>query len=253
MLWIALYLPDLPLQSVEARLFSGSANKAEKPSAEIAHVIAEGPDTRPVLCAVNAHALSLGIHPGHTVAMARALTSTLIVTPRNPAWENEALARVATIACQFTPNVALDEECVLLEVSSSLTLFGGLEKLLSKLRIGMRSSGYHAHVGIAPTPLAALLMARRVNAAQTGMPCVMTLDELPGRLADLPLALFNWHSSTLKTLSQLGITRIRDLGKLPRGGVSRRFGTQILGDLDRALGRQPDPRNCFKPPEHFCA
>lgn len=253
MLWIALYLPDLPLQSVEARLLPGTAYTNNQPSTAVAHVIAEGPDTRPVICAVNTSALKLGIRSGHTVAMARALTSTLTVTPRNRGWEREALARVATIACQFTPSVALDEESVLLEVSSSLTLFGGLEKLLSRLRMGMRSSGHHAQVGIAPTPLAALLMARRANATQAGMPCALDLGELPARLADFPLSLFNWPLATLETLDQLGIARIRDLGKLPRGGVARRFGAQIITDLDRALGRLPDPRTYFKPPERFTA
>lgn len=248
MLWIALHLPELPLQSIEARLYPA----ADRSGTDIpfAHAICEGPDTRPVLCAVNAVGRKLGVRAGQTVSMARALVETLVVTPRNPAWEEEALVRVATIASQFTPNVSLAKACVLLEVSTSLTLFGGPAKLLQQLRVSLRDAGYRSLTGVAPTPLAASLLAR-ARMTSPGIRGTLDIAQLADRLAVLPLALFDWPSTTLATLSQLGITRIRDLAPLPRDGVSRRFGTQVLNDLDRALGRTPDPRPSFILPERF--
>jgi protein ImuB len=246
MLWIALHLPELSLQCVEARLFSG-----ERPDAKSTPLaVSEGPETRPVLCAVNAAARELGVRPDQTVSMARALISDLNVVPRNPQWEDEALRKIATLACQFTPNVALARECVLLEVSASLTLFGGLGRLIAQLREGMHASGFSAMAGVAPTPLAAWLFAR-ARVTRPAMRGALQQRDLADRLADLPLALFDWPSAALGTLSQLGITRIRDLMHLPRDGITRRFGAQVLTDLDRALGRAPDPRVYFILPEKF--
>ncbi|MDX2217820.1 MAG: DNA polymerase Y family protein [Burkholderiales bacterium] len=248
MLWIALHLPELPLQSIEARLYPAPDRSGTQ--TPFAHAICEGPDTRPVLCAVNAVGRALGVRVGQTVSMARSLVETLVVTPRNPAWEDEALVRIATIASEFTPTVSLAQACVLLEVSTSLTLFGGPAKLLQLLRVSLRHAGYRSLTGVAPTPLAASLLAR---ARMTSPSIRGTLDiaQLADRLAGLPLALFDWPNKTLTTLSQLGITRVRDLAPLPRDGVSRRFGTQVLNDLDRALGRVPDPRPSFSLPERF--
>jgi protein ImuB len=246
MLWIALHLPELPLQCVEARLFSGE----EHDNKPVPLAISEGPETRPVLCSVNAAARELGVRADQTVSMARALALDLNVVPRNPQWEDEALAKIATLACQFTPNVALARECVLLEVSASLTLFGGLGKLLTQLREGLRASGFSAMAGVAPTPLAAWIFAR-ARVTRPAMRGALQMRDLPDRLSDLPLILFGWPASTLTTLSQLGITRIRDLMHLPRDGITRRFGAQVLADLDRALGRAPDPRIYFVLPEKF--
>jgi protein ImuB len=49
---------------------------------------------------------------------------------------------------------------------------------------------------------------------------------------------------------------VRNIGeclRLPREGVARRFGPQRLLELDRALGRLPDPRTGWRAPERFCA
>jgi protein ImuB len=40
---------------------------------------------------------------------------------------------------------------------------------------------------------------------------------------------------------------------LPREGFARRFGSQRLLQLDRALGQLPDPRASWRAPERFCA
>jgi protein ImuB len=49
----------------------------------------------------------------------------------------------------------------------------------------------------------------------------------------------------------MGLTTLSDLRALPRSGLARRFGEGLLEDLDRALGRAPDPRRWLEPPERF--
>ena len=40
---------------------------------------------------------------------------------------------------------------------------------------------------------------------------------------------------------------------MPREGFARRFGAGRLTELDRALGRLPDPRQSYRAPERFCS
>jgi len=56
-----------------------------------------------------------------------------------------------------------------------------------------------------------------------------------------------------ETLHSIGVASIGDLLALPRDGLARRFGQALLDGLDQALGRLPDPRGAFAPPEKFCA
>ncbi|MEW6688981.1 MAG: DNA polymerase Y family protein, partial [Pseudomonadota bacterium] len=49
----------------------------------------------------------------------------------------------------------------------------------------------------------------------------------------------------------LGIRTLGGLMQLPREGVAPRFGQGLLGQLDQALGRSPEPREFFVPPARF--
>jgi hypothetical protein len=51
----------------------------------------------------------------------------------------------------------------------------------------------------------------------------------------------------------MGITHVGDCLRLPREGFARRFGVARLLELDRALGRLPDPRQSFRAIERFCS
>src|SRR5690606_9987747 len=118
MLWIALELPSLPLQVVERGGVSPSPL-----------VVGEGPAQRPLVACANAAAREAGIREGQAVAAAKALAGKLQVVPRDPAREREALERIAAWAGQFTPMVAIDPQGIVLEVESTLRLFGGHAKL----------------------------------------------------------------------------------------------------------------------------
>jgi len=58
---------------------------------------------------------------------------------------------------------------------------------------------------------------------------------------------------TLEALEAIGVRTLGELRALPREGVARRFRQGLLDELDRALGRLPDPRNFFVPPARFRA
>ena len=49
----------------------------------------------------------------------------------------------------------------------------------------------------------------------------------------------------------MGVRRIRDCLRLPRAGLAKRFGQQLVLELDRAQGHLSDPQEPFVPPLGF--
>jgi len=113
------------------------------------------------------------------------------------------------------------------------------------------------HAATAPAQEAALpsAPAQETTAppAPAQWPAVPLLAQLPAALAPLPLAALGWPADTVDTLHALGLRTLGDLLRLPRDGVNRRFGTALLAEVDRALGRLPDPQPLFEPPQRFSA
>ncbi|MBI4195131.1 MAG: DNA polymerase Y family protein [Betaproteobacteria bacterium] len=242
MLWIALHLPALSLQIAQR------AGCEARPL-----VISDGPCARPIVFAANAAAREWGVKPGMPVAAARARARELLTLQREPNREAHALESLAGWAYQFTPCVAIQPaQGLLLEVESALRLHRGLARVLARIREEAWELGYHTAIGVAPTPAAAWLFAKARHAGRVPRTCT-DLVQLPERLRDIPLALFDWPPDVIRTLAALGVIHIGHCLALPRDGFARRFGEALLGDLDRALGTVPDPRPYFAPPERFAS
>ncbi len=239
MLWVALELPSLPLQIAER------AGVRREPL-----VISEGPPQRPIVTCANEAARRAGIREGQAVAAAKALAVDLHAIPRDVGAERETLERLAAWAGQYTPMTSVDGQGIALEVGACLRLFEGHAKLTGAIKRGVRELGFHAAVGVAPTPLAARLFARAEAHGLQVRSC-LALPELRERAADLPLFLLDWPGKTLAHLADLGVLRLRDVLALPAEGIARRFGPGIVASLDRLLGRVPDPREPYSPPPRF--
>lgn len=232
-LWAALRLPDLPLEVFEL------------PDAPAAVVVEEAGGV--FVLAVNTAAARQGIGPGLGLSGARALVPELHTRLRDARAERRLLLRLAAWSQQFTPQVVLEPPySLLLEVRGSLKLFGGVRALQQRLRDGLTALGYRAQLALAPTPRAALWLVRAGCEV-----CLEDTDELAGTLGKLPLAVTDIDPREQKRLAALGATRVRDLVRLPRGGLSRRYGPAVLHCLDQALGRIPDLRSAWQAPRRF--
>jgi protein ImuB len=146
---------------------------------------------------------------------------------------------------QFTPRVAIFEDAVVLEVEASVRLFGGKRALRDRIvqesvELGSRQAAW------ATNSVAALALARAGIENDFKRPLEDLLDALPlGTLsATLP------HATTL---AHLGCTKLGDLRRLPRGGISRRFGKELLSALDQAYGLVPCSHQWVTLPESFTA
>lgn len=139
----------------------------------------------------------------------------------------------------YTPRVALVEEAVLMEVQSCLRLWGGLERLLA--RISEQKS--------APAPARQAQGASSLIAlARLRLPPAQNPDTPPHAL---PLATLSAARPHLPVLARLGCRTWGDLRALPRAGVARRLGADLLAALDQAEGRAPDIHAWEQLPERF--
>ena len=142
---------------------------------------------------------------------------------------------ICFISLGFTPRVALCGNAVVLEVSGSLRLFGGLLKLAALLEAKI-------HAFFKQNSLAAQLI--RVQAATSlialgRLHLLRSGQKIPKHVADMPMHTLAATHTHLAVLERTGCRTWGDLLKLPRAGVARRFGAPLLAALDQARGALP--------------
>ncbi len=234
-LWFCIYLPKLPLE-------------AAGPGDEARVVVEDQHGIHRVLLASD-KAEAAGIMPGQSANAALALLPILRVEPRNEIAEQQALEILACWLERFTPVVCFaGADVLLVEIAGSLRLYGGILNLRQRIAAGLREQGFSAALAIAPTPLAATWLARGGRRA-----CIRDAANIAAALRTVPLTCLDWPAATRESLTGMGIRNVGDCLRLPREGFARRFGPQRLIELDRALGRLPDPRTSWRAPERFCA
>jgi len=234
-LWFCVYLPDLPLE-------------ASGPLEQASAVVEEQQGMHRVLLACP-QAAAAGIMPGQTANAALALLPTVRIEARSTLKEQQALEALATWLEQFSSVVCIaGPDVLLLEIAGSLRLYGGLLNLRRQIVAGLQQQGFGASLAIAPTPLAATWLARAGQRA-----CIRDTANIATALRSLPLACLDWPRAVCDAIRGMGVTSVGDCLRLPREGFARRFGAQRLIELDRALGRLPDPRTAWRAPERFCA
>ena len=245
MLWVALHLPLLSLESFAATLVAGEAASSGQAIALVdEHCIS----------VANAAALAQGVKPGLKRATALALAPRIVLGQADPARDAEAVVPVAHAALAFTPNVSLQPatepgaaaDTVLLEVQASLRYFGGLDRLLQRLRASVEPLGHALRVACAATAQGAAVLAR-----VEPPPLCPTLASTREALAGAAVWLLGPGRAHWEALQGMGLRQVGDLLGLPRAGLARRFGETLLAELDAAFGHRADPREPIVPARMF--
>jgi protein ImuB len=195
----------------------------------------------------NQAALGAGIQPGMSRATALSLVTGLHIFEDCPETARAALHTLATALLAYTPAVSLHPpDGLLLEVSGSLRLFGGVTALRASIRQALVPRGLTARVASAPTAHGAWLLAQYQDGA-----CISRRDQLPAGLAPLPIHLLRHAAPHCAGLAAMGIRDFGALTSLPRAGLSRRYGPALLDEIDAALGHSTEPRRWFEAPASF--
>ncbi len=234
--WLALRLPHLALD----RISRGQA----QPHVPI--VISGMVQRRELITDCNPAARKRGISPGMPATAAQGIVDGLQLHSRQPQAEQRVLRRLAAWCYQYSSQVSLlaERNALLLEAGASERLFGSPQQLGQRLERELGQLGYHATAGSAPTPEAAWLAAgEALHLPASG--------NIRPQLGPLPLTRLHLQAAQHHALEHMGFRQIKDILRLPRKALTRRFGPAVTDYLDRLLGTRPDPQPAYRPPEHF--
>lgn len=196
---------------------------------------------------VNAAARSRGIHPGQSLAAARALHPELLAWRRDPLAEQHMLTTFADWAYQFSAEVSMAPPCALLiEVGASLRLFEGWKTLEQRLRQDLAGFGCSYRLALAPVAAGARVLVGIHDGIALG-----SLEQLTRALGDISVANCGLEKKTSSNLSAMGLRRLKQVFHLPRPELNRRIGAAALLHLDRMRGLVPEVRLSHHPAARY--
>ncbi|CAM3075882.1 DNA repair nucleotidyltransferase [Pseudomonas floridensis] len=237
MLWACIVLPQLALDGVMRR-----HTDPDEPLALIS-----GSAQRRVLQAVNPAGRALGLRAGQSLSTAQALVSGFAMVAHDPS-ETERLQQfLAAWAYGFSSNVSLKYPRVLLmEIESSLRLFGPWPVFEARLREELAGLGFRHRIVVAPNPVAARMLANMHDGLSIDCP-----HDLRRTLEQMPVDRIGLGREVATALARMGLRNVRQVLALPRDTLARRFPASVLQHLDTLLGERPVAMECYLPPDFF--
>lgn len=235
---VSITLPHFPME----RWHRMAEHQGNAPQSDMPFVLAREGRHGPVIHAANRVARGMGITAGARVVDMRAICAELLVDHADQAGDIAALDRLALWARRWCPWTVRDGDSgLILDTTGSAHLFGGEDAMLVEMETQMSLLGLSSRLAIAPTWGAAWALARfgPVRA-------ICTADEIPLRLAPLPVAGLRLEGETLLLLRRLGLKTIGAVMEVPRLSLTRRFVKAALSAnplmrLDQALGKLAEP------------
>ncbi|MDH3327018.1 MAG: DNA polymerase Y family protein [Gammaproteobacteria bacterium] len=234
-LWLCLFFPDFPLEVVTD---SVSGQQVIQPQAVVSEQ-GRGVFIHTV-CDV---AREYGVTKNMPLNAAYALCPELKIFHRDREKESATMSLIADWAQTFTSHVSIiSTNKILLEVKGSLRFFSGLESMLSMIENSFPSTWSHRYqMAVSPTPLASQLLCEMSDK-------IIIEDEKSLRpvVGDMPIdSLLKDNVLLLKKIEKIkktGVKTVQDLWRLPRDGLARRFGVELLKSLDQLTGVASDLR-----------
>src|SRR5262245_63363007 len=189
-----------------------------------------------VLIAIDDAAERLGLAPGLALAQARAMHPGIDAVPEDAEADAALLESIADWCLRYTPLVACDPpDGLLLDISGCAHLYGGERELVADLGGRLEDAGFAYSLAIAGT------IGATWAAAHYGEPASHACGDELALLAPLPLCALRLPPATVAGLARVGLKRIGDITGLPRAPLTARFGSEMLRQLDRALGHEQEP------------
>ncbi|WP_263140212.1 DNA polymerase Y family protein [Pseudomonas sp. RIT-PI-AD] len=237
MLWACIVLPQLALDAVSRRLAD--------PEAPL--VLLSGSPQHRVIQALNPAARALGLRRGQSLAAAHALTRAFASVEQDPAEIERWQQFLAAWAYRFSSQVSLRyPRALLLEIHSSLALFGPWPRFEARLRDELAALGFRHRLVVAPNPAAARALAN----VHDGL-AVLSAEALREALERMPVDRLGLEPQVATAFARMGLRVLGQVLALPRATLARRFPAHLLQHLDTLLGERPLALECYVPPDEF--
>ncbi|KAF3999255.1 Y-family DNA polymerase [Glaciimonas immobilis] len=239
-LWIGVHLSLLPLESLRPR-WSAPGLLAVMDHEQVLTMTAE--------------AAASGIRHGMRRGGVMAIAPLTALCERSLLKEQSALDAIALTLLQYTPEVTHAEEAsLLINISASLSAFGGRLMLCHRVRASIDALGFTAHISMGPTAQGAWFLARYLahSPLRKQRRCVRIETQIR-YIEALPFSILPAARPYQEWLEGIGCRTLGDLRKLPRAGLQRRSDKRILEALDCAAGIAPEMFEWVQAPKEFSA
>jgi protein ImuB len=213
-----------------------------------------------------------GVRAGQALSDAQAIAPEAQAVEEDAAAEAALLERLALWALRFSPLVSPSPvygggdaprrtpersggwsgwgpstPALLLDITGATHLFGGEAALLRRAVEGLARLGFTACGVVAGAPGTALALARSGGAG------IVPPGEEAAAVENLPLSVLPIAPEVVTALSRMGLRRIGEVRRQPRGPLARRFGAATLRALEEAAGEVAFPISPIRPPPDFSA
>ncbi|WP_250475129.1 DNA polymerase Y family protein [Caballeronia sp. GAFFF1] len=233
--FVAIHLPRLSLEVFRPRW---------SPPSEHGCVVLE----RDKVIVLDAVARGAGVRVGMKRGGVVTLAPDALMFDRSAEREQDMQREVAIALLRFSPQVAVcEEETIVVEVTASLRLFGGILRVCREIREVVSAIGVTAGTSVAPTGRGAWLLAK------AGRRRVLKVQSLERQLGGLPFMVVPELRRFADWFNGLGCRVLSDIQRLPRAGLKKRCGVDLLDSLDRAYGLAPELHEWLELPPTFSA
>ena len=169
-----------------------------------------------------------------------------------PSQQKKYLNQLAGHIQSVSSNVSFHPQALACEVRSGLKYFGGIDTIHQKLKKLVEEQLQQWDLddnflyAASPTISGSLLLARSGHNA-----LVYRKENLRSALGQLPTDVLHLNREQGRRLHNMGVRYLRDIWRLPSDGVRKRFGSKFVDQLDKALGKAPEPTCNYVPPPAF--
>ncbi len=270
MLWAALYFPELSLDMISHNDGCSNKNQVTDPLPAVATCVVIQQGAQRLLMSCNRAARNLGLRSGLPLKSAYAVCPDLLTIEYDVDQQQQYIEQLSLWALQYSSWVTpVMPNTIMIEIEASLSLFGGLPRMLTTIFNDTRQQGLQMQMGIAPNPSAARLLsqfgitpnsennnAENDNAGNDERPisdkvAMTDSTSLLKHLGEIPVSCLPLDDFTLKGLRQSGIRHCEQLFDLPASSLARRFGQSCTELVFKLQGKLPDPCPAFQAPERF--
>lgn len=236
MRWACILFPQL---AMDAALRS-------RPDAHGPFALVAGTPQRRYLQAVNEAARATGLRSGQTLSAAQAIARDFAVAEYDQHQIEHWQRFLAAWAYRYSSHVSLDyPRTLLIEVQSSMGLFGPWPRFEARLRQELTDLGFRHRIVSAPNPAAARALANVHDGIDASD------ESLDSLLQAMPVDRCGFEPAAATAFMRMGLRKLRQVMGLPRDTVARRFPREVLDHLDMLSGKRAKILGCYMPPDTF--
>lgn len=199
-------------------------------------------------CSSNAE--ELGITKGMGLATALTLANNLTVIEYNQETENNQLTLLANTLYLYSADIALQPpNSLCLKVDSMLKLYDSVTAYWQTITLCLQQFNFDYQHGFASTPLAAELLAKYCNKSATVFCNSKTQEQT--QIEALPIHALPFSTSTIQSLSRVGIVTIKQLMAISLKDLAKRFDISVVNTIGQLNGELKAKLTYFKPKTKF--